>query len=189
WSGFAHSGQICIRTERVLVEASVADRFAALCRGEVEALRQGAPRATPDGDDEGVDVGAITFAPQAARAEAQIADAVAHGAKVVAGGARRTELPGTFFRPTVLADVTTDMAVAVDETFGPVLPILRVADAEEALRVANASPFGLSGSIWTGDRARGRALARRLQVGSVCVNDVLVNYFIVEAPIGGVKAS
>jgi acyl-CoA reductase-like NAD-dependent aldehyde dehydrogenase len=81
------------------------------------------------------------------------------------------------------------MDVSREETFGPVLPIIRVRDAEEALRVANASPLGLSGSIWTQDAARGRALARRLEVGSVCVNDVLVNYLVVEAPMGGVKSS
>jgi acyl-CoA reductase-like NAD-dependent aldehyde dehydrogenase len=81
------------------------------------------------------------------------------------------------------------MAVSREETFGPVLPILRVRDAEEALRIANDSPLGLSGSIWTADVALGRQLARRLEVGSVCLNDVLVNYFVVEAPLGGVKGS
>ncbi len=188
WSGFAHSGQVCIRTERVLVEESVAERFTELCRIEVEALRQGA--AKPPEQDDGIDVGAITFPPQVTRAESQIADAVARGARVIAGGERRKDLGGgTFFRPTILADVTPTMDVSREETFGPVLPIIRVRDAEEALRVANASPLGLSGSIWTRDVARGRALARRLEVGSVCVNDVLVNYFVVEAPLGGVKAS
>lgn len=187
WSSFAHSGQVCVRTERVLVEESVADRFADLCRAEVETLRQGPAQRPPE--DGGVDVGAITFPPQVARVEAQIADALAGGATVLAGGGRRTDLPGTFFRPTVLAGVTADMAIAREETFGPVMPIVRVKDAEEALRVANASPMGLSGSVWTGDAARGRALARRLESGSVCVNDVLMNYFVVEAPLGGMKAS
>ena len=76
-----------------------------------------------------------------------------------------------------------------DETFGPVLPVMRVPDAETALRIANDTPMGLSGSVWSGDEERARALARRLEAGSVCVNDVLVNYFCVEAPLGGVKAS
>jgi acyl-CoA reductase-like NAD-dependent aldehyde dehydrogenase len=89
----------------------------------------------------------------------------------------------------VLADVTPDMAVMREETFGPVLPVMRVPDAETALRLANDTPMGLSGSVWSGDAARARALARRLQAGSVCVNDALVNYFCVEAPLGGVKSS
>ena len=81
------------------------------------------------------------------------------------------------------------MAVMREETFGPVLPVMRVPDAEAALRAANDSPMGLSGSIWSGDARRARALARRLQAGSVCINDVLVNYFCVEAPLGGIKSS
>ena len=190
WSGFAHSGQVCIRTERVLVEESVADRFTALCVAELARLRQGAAQPGKDHDD-AVDVGAMPFAPQVTRAEEQIADAVARGAKIAAGGKRRQGAPdgGSFFEPTLLTDVTPDMAVGHQETFGPVLPILRVRDEEEALRIANESPFGLSGSVWTRDAARGRAFARRLVAGSVCVNDALVNYFIVEAPLGGVKAS
>jgi acyl-CoA reductase-like NAD-dependent aldehyde dehydrogenase len=187
WSGFAHSGQVCIRTERVLVEESVADRFTELCATEARALRQGGARTPPS--DDAVDVGAITFPPQITRAEAQIADALAQGAHVVAGGERRSEREGAFFPPTVLSGVTPAMAVAREETFGPVLPIVRVRDEEEALRLVNESPFGLSGSVWTGDAARGRAFAKRMVAGSVCVNDVLMNYFVVEAPLGGVKGS
>jgi acyl-CoA reductase-like NAD-dependent aldehyde dehydrogenase len=188
WSSFAHSGQVCIRTERVLVEEPVAQRFVALCAEEIARLRQG-PTPLPLGDgDAKIDVGAITFPPQVERANAHIADAVARGARVVAGGEPRGG-PGRFFAPTLLSDVTPDMAVMREETFGPVMPVMRVANAEEALRVANDSPLGLSGSVWSGDEARARALARRLECGSVCVNDVLVNYFCVEAPLGGVKAS
>jgi acyl-CoA reductase-like NAD-dependent aldehyde dehydrogenase len=187
WSAFAHSGQVCIRTERVLVEESVADRFTELCVAEIQELRQGATK--PLTEDDEIDVGAMTFAPQMSRVQAQIADAVARGARVAAGGDRRSDLSGRFFQPTLLTGVTSDMAVGRDETFGAVLPIIRVRDAEEALRVANESPFGLSGSIWTRDSARGRRLARRLVAGSVCVNDALVNYFVVEAPLGGVKSS
>jgi acyl-CoA reductase-like NAD-dependent aldehyde dehydrogenase len=188
WSGFAHSGQVCIRTERVIVEEKVADRFVELAAAEIARLRQGPPPlGKPDASD--VDVGAITFAPQITRAEQQIADAVARGGRVVAGGARRTDLPGQFFAPTLIADATPDMAVMREETFGPVLPVLRVPDPEAALRAANDTPLGLSGSIWSSDAERAGALARRMQAGSVCVNDTLVNYFCVEAPLGGIKAS
>jgi acyl-CoA reductase-like NAD-dependent aldehyde dehydrogenase len=188
WSGFANSGQVCIRTERVLVEASVADRFIDLAAAEIARLRQAPPPlARPDAAD--VDVGAITFAPQIEHAERHIADAVARGGRVVTGGARRGDLPGRFFAPTLIADATPDMAVMREETFGPVLPVMRVADAEEALRVANDSPMGLSGSVWSQDAQRATALARRLDAGSVCINDALMNYFIFEAPLGGIKAS
>ena len=190
WSGFAHSGQVCIRTERVFVEEPVAARFVELCAAEVAKLRQG-PAPPPHGDrsDVDFDVGAMTFAPQVDNARAQIADAVAKGARVVAGGGSRTDLPGRFFAPTLIADATPEMAVMREETFGPVLPIMRVPDAETALRLANDSPLGLSGSVWSRDVGRAQAIARRLESGSVCVNDVLVNYFCVEAPLGGVKAS
>ncbi|HEX2657516.1 MAG TPA: aldehyde dehydrogenase family protein [Polyangia bacterium] len=188
WSAFAHSGQVCIRTERVLVEEVVADRFTELCRAEIARLRQGPSLPGRDHDDR-VDVGAITFAPQITRAEEQIADAVEKGARVLTGGQRMSGPPGRFFEPTLLAGVTAGMAVAHDETFGPLLPIIRVRDEAEALRMVNESPFGLSGSVWTRDAARGRAFARRMVAGSVCVNDALMNYFVVEAPLGGVKSS
>ena len=188
WSAFAGSGQVCIRTERVLVEAPAAGEFVRLCAEQMAALRQGPP-GRDRGDDVTVDIGAVTFPPQIERAERQIADAVQRGARVVAGGARRSDLGGQFFAPTLLADVTADMAVMREETFGPVLPVMQVASAEEALRIANDSPFGLSGSVWSRDVGKARALARRVQTGSLCVNDALFNYFCVEAPLGGVKAS
>jgi acyl-CoA reductase-like NAD-dependent aldehyde dehydrogenase len=186
WSGFAHSGQICIRTERILVEQSVEREFIELCAAEVARLRQGPPTGRDTG---GVDVGAMTFPPQMEVAERLIRDALLHGARVVTGGKRRTGTAGNFFEPTILADVTAEMAVMNDETFGPVLPIMKVKNAEEALAIANASPFGLSGSVWSRDARRARAIARRLESGSVCINDVLVNYFCVQAPLGGIKAS
>jgi acyl-CoA reductase-like NAD-dependent aldehyde dehydrogenase len=188
WSSFAHSGQVCVRTERVLVEEPAAARFLALCAEEIARLRQGPQPLPSRGHDGGVDVGAITFAPQVARAQAHVADAIAKGARVVAGGEVRGGA-GRFFAPTLLADVTPGMDVMREETFAPVMPVMRVPSAEEALRIANDSPLGLTGSVWSKDVARARALARRLEAGSTLVNDVLVNYFCVEAPLGGVKAS
>ncbi|HEX7478150.1 MAG TPA: aldehyde dehydrogenase family protein [Polyangiales bacterium] len=183
WSGFAHSGQVCIRTERVFVEEPVADEFIALCAAETKRLQHG-----PAADPEVFDVGAITFPPQMTRAQAQIADAVAHGASLLSGGTRATRA-GNFFPPTLLANATTDMQVMTEETFGPVLPIMRVQSAEEALQLTNANAAGLSGSVWSADAEKARALAERMQAGSVCVNDVLFNYLCVAAPLGGWKAS
>jgi acyl-CoA reductase-like NAD-dependent aldehyde dehydrogenase len=188
WSAFAHSGQVCVRTERVLVEEPVAERFTALVAAEIGKLRQGAPVLPARAGDGSLDVGAITFPPQIERARAQIADAVSRGARVVAGGAAPVG-PGQFFAPTLLADVTSDMAVMREETFGPVLPVMRVPNADEALRLANDSTLGLTGSVWTRDLQRGRAFAKRIDAGSVLVNAVLMNYFCVEAPLGGIKGS
>jgi acyl-CoA reductase-like NAD-dependent aldehyde dehydrogenase len=188
WSGFAGSGQVCIRTERVFVEAPAADKLLRLMIEEIQRLRQAVPGRDGAGDVT-VDVGAVTFAPQIERAERQIADAVARGGRILTGGARRSDLGGQFFWPTLIADATADMAIMREETFGPVLPVMRVADAEEALRLANDSPLGLSGSVWSADVGKAKALARRVETGSLCVNDALFNYFCIEAPLGGIKAS
>lgn len=185
WGAFAGAGQVCIRVERVLVEAPVAAEFARRVTEETNRLRLGI------GADVNVeaDVGPIMLPEQVERCERLVADAVARGARVLAGGKRREDLPGLFFPPTVLDGVPADAAVACEETFGPILPIVIVDDADHALRLANASHLGLSGSVWSGDRARALAVARRLETGSVCVNDVLVNYFFVAAPLGGIKSS
>lgn len=184
WSGFAHSGQVCIRTERIFVEESVADAFIALCQRETEALQHG-----PGADAEVFDVGAMTFPPQMARASEQVEDAQRLGARILTGGKRDAQRPGNYFQPTLIAEATSAMRVMTEETFAPVLPIMRVQSAEQALALTNQSTLGLSGSVWSRDTARARDLARRIESGSVCVNDVLFNYLYVEAPLGGVKQS
>jgi succinate-semialdehyde dehydrogenase/glutarate-semialdehyde dehydrogenase len=187
WGAFANSGQVCIRPERVLVEEPAAAAFVEHCQAELARLRQGPDQSSPD--EATIDVGAVTLPAQLEHVEAQLAAAVAQGARVLAGGQRPSIGQGRFFAPTLVVDVTPAMALAREETFGPVLPILRVRDEEEAIALANSTGLGLSGSVWSRDVARARAVARRLEAGSVCVNDVLVNYFCVEAPLGGVKGS
>lgn len=185
WSSFIHSGQVCVRTERIFVDASVADRFEPLLAARVSALRQMAP------DPSGAvahDLGSVTFARQIEVVESQIADAVAKGARVLTGGARRADLPGLFFQPTVLTGARPDMAVMREETFGPLVPVMRVSGPEEALRLANDSHLGLNATVF-GPGAEALAFARRLQSGQAIVNDVLVNYFVVESPLGGWKES
>jgi acyl-CoA reductase-like NAD-dependent aldehyde dehydrogenase len=108
---------------------------------------------------------------------------------VLTGGRRNPRLPGLFYEPTVLTDVTHEMAIMRDETFGPVIPIMKVRDADEALRLANDSRYGLTASVWTRDGRTARVLARRLETGSVCVNDHMVNFGVTEAPMGGCKES
>jgi acyl-CoA reductase-like NAD-dependent aldehyde dehydrogenase len=179
WGAFAGAGQVCIRPERVLVEQPVADEFARLVLAEVATLRVG---AGPD-----CDVGRVVVPEQIERYRRQIDDAVERGALVLAGGSVREGGAGAFFSPTVLDHVSPDALVAQEETFGPLLPIVRVADADEAVRVTNDSPLGLSGAVWSGDPRAAAALARRLVTGSVCINDVLINYFFVSTPLGAAK--
>jgi acyl-CoA reductase-like NAD-dependent aldehyde dehydrogenase len=183
YGGLVNAGQVCISVERVYVEAPVYEPFVAKVVEKVRQVRQGLP------DDGVVEVGSMTFPPQIEKVERHVRDAVARGAKVLVGGKRRADLPGFFFEPTVLIDVTHDMEVMRDETFGPVIPIMRVSDAEEAVRLANDSAYGLDASVWTKDAGRGAAIARRVQSGAVCVNDVMVNFAVTEIPMGGIKES
>jgi acyl-CoA reductase-like NAD-dependent aldehyde dehydrogenase len=181
WGAFAGAGQVCIRVERALVEDRVADQFARLVVGETQKLRVGAGGES--------DVGPVLLAAQVERYRRQIDDAVQKGAHLLAGGGLREELPGTCFAPTVMDHVSPEAAVAQEETFGPILPIVRVADADQAVRLTNASNLGLSGSVWSRDPKTARAVARRLAAGSVCINDVLVNYFFVAAPLGAARGA
>ncbi len=108
---------------------------------------------------------------------------------MLAGGKPLTELGPNFYAPTVIADVDHSMRLMREETFGPVLPLMPFDSDEQAIELANDSEFGLAASVWTSDRARGEAMAKRLQAGTVMVNDVLTCFGISEAPHGGMKAS
>jgi acyl-CoA reductase-like NAD-dependent aldehyde dehydrogenase len=119
--------------------------------------------------------------------ERHVKDAVARGARVLTGGSRAAS--GLYFEPTVLADVDHTMACMREETFGPTLPVMRVADEDEAVRLANDSSYGLSASVWTADPARAERVSRRLEVGAVNVNNVMVNLFQFTLPQGGWKDS
>jgi acyl-CoA reductase-like NAD-dependent aldehyde dehydrogenase len=178
-----NGGQTCVSIERVYVEAPIYDRFVDAVTERVKALRQG----PPDGPAS-VEVGAMTFAPQLDLVREHVEQARQAGARITAGGNVRAG-SGRFFEPTVLADVDHSMTAMTEETFGPTLPIMKVADADEAVRLANDSPYGLGSSVWTKDRARGEEIARRIESGYACVNDANVNYFAYELPMGGWKDS
>jgi acyl-CoA reductase-like NAD-dependent aldehyde dehydrogenase len=183
WNGFGNGGQICISVERVYVEEPVYDEFVSKIVEKTRALRQGVP-----GGMGSVDVGAVTFPPQADIIEEHVNDAVEKGAKVLAGG-KRAPGPGRFFEPTVLVDVDHSMKCMTEETFGPTIPIMKVQDAEEALRLANDTRYGLNSSVWTKDIAKGEEIANRIESGSVCVNDINTNYAAQGLPFGGWKES
>jgi acyl-CoA reductase-like NAD-dependent aldehyde dehydrogenase len=178
-----NGGQTCISVERVYVEAPVYDAFVDKVTQKVRALRSGAP-----GGPGSVDVGAVTVAPQLDIVRRHVEQARAAGAQVPVGGQAHDEA-GRFFEPTVITGVDHSMECMTEETFGPTLPIMRVADADEAVRLANDSPYGLAASVWTRDLARGEAIARRVEAGAVCVNDAQVNYVALELPMGGWKDS
>ncbi len=159
------------------------DDFLARVSEKTRSLRQGVP-----GGFASVDVGSFINPPQADTVERHVKDAVAKGARVLAGG-HRVQGKGAFFEPTVLGDADHSMAAMTEETFGPTLPVMKVKDAEEAIRMANDSPFGLQASVFTRDIERGEAVARRVQAGAVVVNDCAANYSALEAPMGGWKTS
>jgi acyl-CoA reductase-like NAD-dependent aldehyde dehydrogenase len=178
-----NAGQVCISVERCYVEDPVYDAFVAKVTENVRSLRQGAP--TAEGT---VDVGAVIFPPQIDIVEDHVKDAVEKGGKVLAGGHAHRDR-GRFYEPTVLVDVDHSMKIMQEETFGPVLPIMRIPDAEEGIRLANDSAYGLQASVWTNDVDKGETLARRIQAGVVCVNDAQVNYTALNLPMGGWKTS
>jgi acyl-CoA reductase-like NAD-dependent aldehyde dehydrogenase len=181
--GMFNGGQTCISVERVYVEAPVYDEFVSKVTEKARALRQGA------GGPGSADVGSMTFAPQVETVERHVQDAQAKGARVLVGGSRGHKDGGYWFEPTVLVDVDHTMLAMTEETFGPTLPIMKVADEEEAIRMANDSPYGLAASVFGKDIKHAEAVARRVEAGAVCVNDAVVNYSALELPMGGAKAS
>jgi acyl-CoA reductase-like NAD-dependent aldehyde dehydrogenase len=182
WGSMANSGQICISAERVYVEEPVYDEFVSRLTEEVKGLRQGV-----DGDGYGKEVGAMTSPQQTAIVEEHVSDAIASGARALTGG-RRGDGPGDYYEPTVLVDVDHSMTVMREETFGPVLGVMKVRDEEEAIRLANDSRHGLSGSVF-GAKRHAEQVARRIECGSCNVNDVLTGFLASDVPFGGWKDS
>ncbi|MEV6071388.1 aldehyde dehydrogenase family protein [Nocardia sp. NPDC052001] len=181
FGGLSNSGQMCTAVERVYVEAAVHDEFVDKLVEVVAALRQ-----CPGGPDDGsVDLGAMVTESQVEVAAEQVRDAVAKGAVLRIGGSGG----GHYFEPTVLTGVDHSMRVMTEETFGPILPVMRVRDADEAIRLANGSDYGLSASVWTRNLERGKQIARRLEVGSVDVNDVNAHLACFPLPMSGWKDS
>jgi len=183
WGSFTNCGQVCLSVERVFVESAVSSEFTQACVEKTQKLRLG------PGSDPLTDVGPLIRPQHVQRMRELIAEAVQRGAKVLCGGRPRPELGANFFEPTVISGVDSSMKLFRDETFGPILAVQVVRDAEEALRLANDTEFALAASVWTRDTARGKAIARRLRAGTVMVNDAISGFAIAEAPHGGTGLS
>jgi succinate-semialdehyde dehydrogenase/glutarate-semialdehyde dehydrogenase len=183
WGAFMNAGQTCLSVERCYVHESIYESFLKACVEKTAKLKVG------PGTDPASDVGPMIHARQLRTVESHVADAIARGARLLSGGKAQTQLGPNFFAPTILADVDQSMMLMREETFGPVLPVRSFKSEEEAVALANDSEFGLAASVWTSDRKRGEAVARRVNAGTVMVNDVIACFGISEAPHGGVKAS
>jgi len=183
WGAFVNAGQACLSVERCYAHRSLYEKFVAACTEKTMKLRVG------HGEDRETDVGPLIHERQMRTVEAHVEDAKSAGARVLVGGSRYTELGKNFYRPTVLADVTHEMRIMREETFGPVLPIMPFDTENEAIRLANDSEYGLAASIFTRDSERGERLARHLHAGTVMINDAISCFGISEAPHGGVKSS
>ena len=175
WGAFCNSGQVCVRAKRIFVHHQMFEALSAIVLKKTAALRAG------------IDFGPLVSEKQLMKVENQIADAVSKGAKVAIGGHRISNFGGFFLAPTVLLHVSVDANLMHEECFGPVLPMIRVEDAEEGVRRANESSYGLGASVWTSKLPQGESIARKLDAGMVWVNDV--NVAFPEAPWGGTKNS
>ncbi len=179
-SKYRNTGQTCVCANRFIVQAGVYDAFAEKLAAATRALKVGR------GFEPGVQQGPLIDANALAKVEEHVADAVKKGGRVVIGG-KRHSLGGTFFEPTVIANVTPDMAVAREETFGPVAPLFKFKSEDEAVRMANATEYGLACYFYTRDLGRAFRVSEALEYGQVGVNAGVITTEV--APFGGVKES
>ncbi|MDX3115837.1 succinic semialdehyde dehydrogenase [Streptomyces scabiei] len=181
---FSSAGQLCISIERLYVHESIADAFVERFAARTRAMRLGTSLAY------GADMGSLVGERQLETVTRHVEEAVAKGAKVVAGGVARPDVGPYFFEPTILDGVTEPMSVCTEETFGPVVSIYRFTTDDEAIEHANSTPYGLNASVWTKDARRGREVAARVRAGTVNVNEGYASaYGSVQSPMGGMKDS
>ncbi len=178
---FRNNGQTCVCANRIYVQAGVYDAFAAKLKTAVDKLKMG------DGFDEGTTLGPLINADAIAKVQEHVADATAKGAKVVMGGGGPVQGPGYFLAPTILSDVTQDMLIATDETFGPLAPLFRFEDEDDVIAMANDTIFGLASYFYARDLSRVTKVAEALEYGIVGVNTGIISTEV--APFGGVKQS
>jgi len=181
---FANSGQLCVHMERVYVQDGIYDRFV------TELVRRVKEMKVSPALDFSADMGSLISPDQLNKVTQHVEDALQKGATLLTGGKARPDIGPFFFEPTLLTDVTPEMNVYIEETFGPVLSIYRFDKVEQAIQMANASPYGLNSSVWTRDVRHGQQIASQLQTGTSNVNEALnAAWGSVDSPMGGMKAS
>ncbi len=184
WAGLLNAGQACVSVERLYVRREVADQ---LVEKMAEILNEHVRLGPGDAND--TTMGAITTGAQFKIINNHVREAVENGARIVVGGRAVEDSAGQFYLPTLMTNVTPEMRIVREETFGPIIPIIPVDSDEEALRLANDTRYGLTGSVWTRNKARGTALARRMKVGHASVNDHVLSTSAAPLPWGGIGDS
>ncbi|KAI7866757.1 Aldehyde/histidinol dehydrogenase [Spinellus fusiger] len=185
---FQNCGQNCVGIERIIVAEEIYERVVQEMDARISTLRQGSVLA--DGD--GIDCGAMTMGNQFEKLEGLVNEAVSKGARLLRGGKRfqhPKHIHGQYFEPTLLADVTADMAIANHETFAPIMVIMKHKGPEDAIRIANLCPYGLGSSVFSADKSLAEDICLKLKVGMANVNDFGVNYLCQSLPFGGVGIS
>ena len=183
WGGCVNTGHFCCGIERIYVEAPVYDQFVEKVTAIAKSIRQGQSHGVNE------DLGAVFWDKQLDLMAAHVEDAKARGARVLTGGQRNPNEKGIYYEATVVVDVDEESDLMRKETFGPVLPIIKVSNVEEAIVKANDSNYGLHGSVWTRDKKKGLEIAKQIETGSMAVNDIGMMYGVANAPFGGVKES
>jgi succinate-semialdehyde dehydrogenase/glutarate-semialdehyde dehydrogenase len=183
WGSFTNCGQVCLSAESLFVESAISDSFIHACVEKTRKLRIG-PGSNPDNE-----IGPLIRPQHVQRMRELLADAVQRGAQVLCGGRPRPDLGPCFFEPTVITSVDSSMQLFRDETFGPILAIQVVRNAEEAVQRANDTDFALAASVWTDDVRHGKQVAADLRTGTVMVNDLISGFALAEAPHGGTGLS
>ncbi len=181
---FANTGQLCVHTERIYVQSGIYDRFVPALAQRVKELALTNKLEFSEG------MGSLISQAQLDKATEHVQDALQKGATLLAGGKARPDLGPFFFEPTLFTNVTPQMALYAEETFGPVASVYRFDDVEDAIRMANDSPYGLNSSVWTRNTGRGRQIARRLETGTANINEAFsASWGSVDSPMGGMKES
>lgn len=181
---FANAGQLCVHMERVYVQGGIYDRFVSELVHRVKGMKVSADL------DFSADMGSLISSDQLDKVTKHVEDALAKGATLLTGGRARPDIGPFFFEPTLMTNIKPEMNLFAEETFGPVVSIYRFDDVEEAIKLANASSYGLNSSVWTRDVRRGQQIASRIQTGTSNVNEALnAAWGSVDSPMGGMKAS
>ncbi len=181
WGACFNAGQTCMGVERIYVLEPLYDRFVEQAVEAAQALKMGYNNSLENPNH----LGPITMSRQMEIIKGHLQDALVKGAQVLTGG----QSDGMFFEPTVLVNVDHTMQVMYEETFGPLIPIMKVKDEQEAIRLANDSHFGLGGSVWSKDVSRAERVGHQMEAGSILINDSLVQFAIPSLPFGGIKQS